>query len=247
MSSPGALAGRRVLVTGASAGIGRAVAVACAAEGAHLACLARGRAALEEVAGEVGGLPVVADVRERSAVEGAVSAAVDGLGGLDAVVNSAGVYRPGGVEHTDLDGWREMFDSNVLGTLVVTKAALPALERSPSADVVNLSSLGGRRVARVESGVYSGTKFAVQAISESMRREFFDKGIRVAVVAPGAVRSGFGLDSDDDEQVARIAQRRSRIGLEPAAVARQVVRILAEPRDVTVYEIMLASTRQPPG
>lgn len=243
----GALEGRRVLVTGASAGIGRSVAQLVAEQGARVACLGRREDALHEVASSVSGVAVVADIRSPDAVEAAVAASERHLGGLDALVNCAGVYRPGGIQATSVEDWRLMFESNVIGLLLVTQAAVPRLRSSGHADIVNISSMGGRRVARVESGVYSGTKFAVHAISESMRRELFEFGIRVAVIAPGAVQTTFGSDTNDPEQLERIMRRRAETGLEPEDVARQVVRVLAEPPGVTVHEIAMTSTRQPPG
>ncbi len=234
----GALRGRRVLVTGASAGIGRATALACAAAGARVACLGRRSAAVDEVAGAAGGLAVVADVRNLDDVVAAVRAASSRLGGLDAVVHSAGVGRHGPVQDTDLDDWREMFETNVLGLLAVTKAALPHLlaARAP-ADLVAISSLSGRRVRNAATGVYSATKFAVHAACEGLRHELHGTSTRVTVVAPGGVDTEFGGSTPGD----------GRAALSADDVARQVVWALAQPADVLIREIGLSSTRQAPG
>lgn len=232
----GALQGRRVLVTGASSGIGRAVVEACASAGAHVGCLGRRQVPLEQIAAAVGGTAATADVRDAEQVARAVAAVRDGLGGLDAVVNSAGVIRPGSLRSTDADDWRLMFDTNVIGLLSVTQAALPDLLGAPLADVVNLSSMGGRRVRSVGFGIYSATKFAVHAVSESLRRELHGTGIRVTVLAPGAVDTSFTGAPAASE----------RVGLDPADVARQVVWVLSQPPDVHLHEIAMTSSRQPP-
>lgn len=241
------LEGRRVLVAGASAGIGRATAVLAAAQGALVACMGRRRDAVDEVAKEIDGVPIVADLTDEAQVTQAVSDAIDGLGGLDGLVNSAGTVREGGLASTRVSDWRTMFETNVLGLLLITQTALPALKAAAPADIVNISSMGGRRVHKVESGVYSGTKFAVHAISEAMRRELFEDRIRVAVIAPGSVNTRFGSDLADEEQMARATERRAAMGLASEDVARQVVNAMAQPPDVTLQEIAMTSMRQLPG
>lgn len=240
------LEGRRVLITGGSSGIGAAVAMQSCAAGARVACLGRRSTALAAVAERTGAVVVAADIRQPAAVDAAIEKVHDDLGGIDALINSAGDYRPGPIAETTLDDWSSMFDVNVLGLLTVVQAALPALRASTLADIVNVSSMGGRRVAGVDSGVYSATKFAVHAISDALRRELFDDGIRVSVVAPGAVDTDFGLHTAEPAQRARIQERRRTFGLDAEDVARHVLAVLEQPPGVTVHEIALTSTRQPP-
>ena len=241
------LAGRRVVVTGGSAGIGRATAELAVAAGAQVACMARDPARLEEVAGEIGALAVPADVLDQAGVARALEQVADAFGGIDGLVNSAGDYRPGPVGESTLDDWRHMFEVNVLGLLNVTKEAMPHLKAQERSDIVNVSSMGGRRVGRIEATIYSGTKFAVHALSEGLRRELFDEGVRVSVIAPGAVATQFGLAEAPPEEVERILDRRARIGLGAEHVADQVIHVLSQPAEVTIQEIALTSTSQPPG
>lgn len=243
---PKRLVGRRILVTGGSSGIGRAVAEQCVAEGAQVACLARNARRLGAVSESIGALAVPADVLDSAEIQAAVSEVVQRFGGLDGLVNSAGVYRPGKISVTGLDDWRQMFEVNVLGLLNVTKAASAALCNAGQSDIVNISSMGGRRIAGPMSAVYSATKFAVHALTDGLRLELHEHGVRVCVVAPGAVATEFGLADADPEEAERMLERRSRVGLSPGAVGGQVVHVLAQPADATIREIAMTSTAQGP-
>jgi len=139
----GLLRDRRVLVTGGSAGIGAAVAGAAMGAGARVALLARKGGRLTGVADRLSpsAVPVTCDITDLDAAPGAVAEAVAGLGGLDAVVNSAGLFTVGGLSDTDPAAWRAMFEVNVGGLLAVTKAAVPHLCAGNSPSVVNISSM----------------------------------------------------------------------------------------------------------
>lgn len=240
----GELGGRRVLVTGASSGIGEATARACARAGAVVACLARRTERIEALAEEIGGMAVTADVADEGRARAGVEEAAERLGGLDAVVNNAGVMRLGGVAEGRAEDWRVMLDVNVFGLLVVTQAALAHLRAAGGGDVVNMSSMSGRRVPNAAAGVYAATKHAVHALSEGLRRELHPQGIRVTVVAPGIVQTAIAEGGTDEAARSRIEQLQAELGLTPADVARQVVHILAQPPHVTLYEVALLPTDQ---
>jgi NADP-dependent 3-hydroxy acid dehydrogenase YdfG len=242
----GRLDGRRILVTGASSGIGRAVAVAAAAEGARLALVARRAEALDELAGSVDAEAVVvpADVADRAQATAAVADAAERLGGLDAVVNSAGIVVTGGVRDTDPAEWQRMFDVNVVGLLAVTHAAIPHLVAAEVGDIVNVSSMSGRRRASVALGVYSGTKHAVHVVSDSLREELREDGVRVTIVSPGFVDTPIFDDVADPEVRASYQRAVAEQGLAPEVVAAQVVHALAQPAGVDLLEIALLSTEQ---
>jgi NADP-dependent 3-hydroxy acid dehydrogenase YdfG len=237
------LAGRHVLVTGASSGIGAATARALRGAGARVALLARRTGRLEELAAELDGVAVPADVADPIAVREAVDRAADGLGGLDGVINAAGLARPGDVADADPDGWRAMFDVNVLGVLHVTQAAIPHLRAAGRGDVVNVSSMSGRRVGSTEMAVYSATKAAVHTLSEGLRRELRPDRIRVAVVAPGFVDTPI-FDGQEGEAAERLQRGTSQQGLPVEAVADTIVRILADPPEVVHVEVAMLSLDQ---
>ena len=240
----GSLDGRRVLVTGASSGIGEATARIAAREGAGVAVLARRAERLEALAAELDIVPVPADVTEEAALRTAVDAAAAQLGGLDALVNSAGLVRPSSYADGDPEHWRQMFEVNVLGLLYATRAAIPHLRAAGGGNIVNLSSMSGRRVASAALSIYSGTKFAVHAMSEGMRQELHRDGIRVTIVAPGFVDTPIFDDVEDDELREHYRQAVAERGLTAEQVGEQIVHAIAAPPEVTVYELALYHTDQ---
>lgn len=232
-------------MTGASAGIGRACAEQLVAAGARVALLARRAdrlAALVEELGE-GSVAVPADVVDVGAVRSAVARASDHLGGLDGVVNAAGLVRPGAVADADPADWRAMVEVNVLGTLHVTQAAVPLLTAAGRGDIVNVSSMTGRRLATPELGVYAATKAGVHALSEGLRRELAGAGIRVTIVAPGFVRTEL-LDGLDDPVSERLRARADQTGLEADDVARAIADVMAAPPHVVHVEVAMVSASQ---
>lgn len=237
------LAGRRVLITGASSGIGAQVARAVAAEGGRVALLARREAPLLALADELGGVAVPADVSDTSGIAAAVDAAGDGLGGLDGLFNAAGVLLPGTVADTGPAVWRRMFDVNVLGLLEVTRAAIPHLRAAGQSDVVNVSSMSGRRLNSAELGVYGASKAAVHMLSEGLRRELGPDGVRVTVLAPGLVATDLFGESDDPVS-ARLRDRAGEVGLTAEDVAASVVHVLSAPPGVVHVEVDMLSLRQ---
>ena len=171
----GSLDGRKVLITGASSGIGEATAEAMVAEGAAVALGARRKDRLDELAG---GSTATAAPRSRSRPTSPtrsrrrrlVETAHAELGGLDCLVNNAGVMLLGPLQGADPSEWRRMIDVNCLGLLYCTHYALPLIRDGGGGDVVNVSSVAGR-IAALGSGVYNMTKWGVVGFSESLRQE----------------------------------------------------------------------------
>lgn len=242
----GDLHGRRILVTGASSGIGAAVARAIVAAGGSVALLARRRDHLDQLADDLGdrAVAVPGDVTAVDSTRAAVARAADELDGLDGLVNSAGVARASRIADADPDAWQHMFDVNVVGLLAVTQAALDHLRPESPADVVNISSMSGRRRGSVELTVYSASKFAVHVISDGMREEFADDGVRVTLISPGYVRTPIYDDAPDGGAGARQRDSMHATGLDPDVVARQVVYVLSQPPSVSLVELASTSTRQ---
>jgi NADP-dependent 3-hydroxy acid dehydrogenase YdfG len=242
----GALAGRRAVVTGASSGIGRATAEALLAAGAGVAGIARRGELLDEVPGLVG---VPGDIAAEGAARSLVDAAAAALGGLDVLVNAAGIARPGLVAQADPADWRAMVEVNVLGLLAVTQAAIPHL-RAPGADgpcIVNISSMSGRRVPAAAGATYAATKFAVHAISEGLRQELQPSGIRVTTISPGFVATDIFADQRGTDLGERYHQLATGVGIRPEDVAAAVVHAVSAPASVTTVEIAMVPTGQDDG
>jgi clavulanate-9-aldehyde reducatase len=243
----GPLEGRVAAVTGASSGIGEATALALSGAGAAVALGARRAERLEQLAGRIEGPSLVyeVDVSQEEQARGFMEAASDQLGGLDILVNNAGVMLLGPVAEADTGEWRRMIEVNLLGLLYCTHAALPLLAQGGGGDIVNLSSVAGRR-ADAGAAVYNMTKFGVHAFSEALRQEALHSGIRVTTVAPGFVDTE--LQGHNTNPVVRRAMERNReeIGevLNPGDVAAAVLNAVTRPPHVCVNEVVVRPTRQ---
>jgi NADP-dependent 3-hydroxy acid dehydrogenase YdfG len=254
MSTTTPLAGTTALITGASSGIGEATAIRLAELGATVALVARRADRLDAVAQEIeaaGGkaLVIVADVTRQEEAAAAVARTVSELGGLDLLVNNAGVMLLGPILDAPVEEWQRMVEVNILGLLYCAKAAMPHLlesaERGPRgvADIVNISSVAGR-VARLGSGVYNATKHAVGAFSESLRQEVTRRHVRVSLVEPGAVATEL-VDHNRPEVRETIRGRFADIQrLEAVDIADAISYVVTRPRHVAVNEILVRPTEQ---
>ena len=201
MSIAADLSGRTAIVTGASSGIGRAIAERMGAAGAHVILSGRTAEPMEQSAALIskgGGRAtvVVGDVRQPSAVDELVKTALDADGQLDILVNNAGVVFPGGVLDGDAEQWRAMLDTNVLALLVGTKAAIAAMRNVGNrGHIVNVSSVAA---LRPDSGVYGATKHAVNVITASLREELLEDPIQMTSVMPGLVATNIGRNADPE-------------------------------------------------
>jgi uncharacterized protein len=183
--------GRKMLVTGASSGIGYDIALVMAGLGVKTALLARRQVLLDDLASAIrdqGGDAIVlaADISRREEVRRAIAHALSEFGHIDILVNSAGILEPGLVETMDPQSFQRMLDVNVLGTLHAIQALLPAMRRAGSGHIVNIGSLAGRR-GMPPLGGYSATKFALVGLTEALRVELFGTGVHIALVMPGMV------------------------------------------------------------
>lgn len=244
----GQLAARTALVTGASSGIGRATALALAEAGAQVAIGARRRDRLTALATRIeeGGataLPLDLDVTDEAACRRAVQQTVDELGGLDILVNNAGLMLLGQVEGANTGDWRRMLETNVLGLMYMTHAALPHLIERRGA-IVQLSSSSGR-VARAGSAVYSASKFAVNAFSESLRQEVTARGVRVIVLEPGVVETELRDHITDPAAKERMTAAATSVRqLQPEDVAAAVLYAVSQPEHVSVNEVFIRPVDQ---
>ncbi|GAA3434309.1 SDR family oxidoreductase [Kutzneria kofuensis] len=233
--------GKIALVTGASSGIGAATARALATAGVKVAAGARRVDRLKELGGEV--LALELDVTDRQSARDAVAAAVEHFGGLDIVVNNAGVMDSGPVAGADTAGWERMVATNLLGTLYVTHAVLPYL-LARKGTIVQISSTAGR-FAYAMGGVYGATKFGVNAFTESLRQEVTTQGVRVVSIEPGMVDTEIIAQVGDPGLRDMVQQRyRSMRTLRPEDVAAAVLYAVGQPEHVSVNEILLRPTGQ---
>ena len=195
---------RTAVVTGASSGIGAVTARALAAEGFHVYCAARRTERVVELAEEIGGTPVTVDVTSEDSVAALASTVGDRL---DVLVNNAGgAFGSAPVAEADAEQWRAMYEVNVIGLMLVTRALLPALKASGAGVICNVGSTAGR-IAYEGGAGYTAAKHGTQVVTETLRLELFDQPVRVCEVAPGMVRTDefslvrFGGDQDKADAV----------------------------------------------
>jgi NADP-dependent 3-hydroxy acid dehydrogenase YdfG len=230
-----ALAGKVALVTGAGRGIGRAVALALAAEGAAVALAARSRADLAAVVGEVRernarALAVPTDVTQDGAVEAMVEQAVGQLGRLDILVTSAGTAAFAPVAESKPGDWDTMLAVNLRAVMVCCRAVLPVMMRQRSGTILNLGSIATKR-ALPGSAVYTATKIAIDGFSRVLAEELRPHGVRVGVLVAGAV------DTPLWDSLGSTPPREKM--LRPEDVARAAVLMAALPPHAALEELTL--------
>ena len=203
------LSERVALVTGGGRGIGRAIALAFAREGAHVAVSARTGAELDAVAAEVRGLgrkalAVTCDVAERAQVEDAVRQVTEALGPVGILVNNAGIMVRGPLLELPGRECQRMFDVNVMGTLLCSRHALPAMIERKAGRIINLSSqLAQRGVGRGGFAAYAATKGAIESLTRALASEVGGHGITVNAIAPGGIETDMSRDVMTPEYRAR--------------------------------------------
>ncbi len=184
--------GAVTVITGASRGIGKAVALAAAKRGARLGLIARSKDELDAVLAEAGGKGAVAaaDITDQRAVDEAVATLVNSLGPIDILVNNAGAGAYSAFLQTDVDVFERLMRLNYFGTVYVTKAVLPSMVERGRGHIVNISSVAGRIGTPFESA-YSASKFAVTALTEALDVELRPLGVKMSMVNPGPVETEF--------------------------------------------------------
>jgi len=264
------LSGKTAVVTGASSGIGRAIAEKLGGAGAHVYLAGRTVAAMEDSKKRIeaaGGraTPVTTDVRDAAQVQGLIERAADETGRLDIMVNNAGVSHPSTIIDADPSEWREMFETNVLALLAGCQAAVRAMRKTGAqGHIVNISSVAA---TRPDSGVYGSTKHAVNCISNTLRNELESDSIRVVTIMPGAIATNFARNFDPaviapfvraagveveikrgerlpDEVFENFPSAlRQSLG-SPEDVANAVLFAVSQPIDVNVAQIVVRPPRQ---
>lgn len=248
--TPFDLKGRLALVTGASAGIGEATARALAENGCSLVLVARREERLKRLADELTSEhdvqvhPVALDVSDREAVDRWAKENEALVERTDVIVNNAGLARGMDLlQEGDPEDWQTMVDTNIMGSLYLTRKVLPHMIERKSGDVVNIGSTAGRWVYP-RGAVYAATKHAVRVLSEGLRMDLMGTGLRVVNIEPGLVETEFSkVRLKDDEAAADVYA--DMTPLVPQDIADAVLWSLQCPRHMNVQELVVFPTDQP--
>jgi NADP-dependent 3-hydroxy acid dehydrogenase YdfG len=234
MSAPDAQK-RVAVVSGASSGIGEATARTLAAQGFQVVAVARRADRLNALAAEIGGTPVVADVTS----DEDVAALARGLDRVDVLVNNAGGARGlASVADADLEHWRWMWETNVLGTLRLTRALLPKLIESGDGLIVTVTSIAALEIYDGGAG-YTAAKHAQGALHRTLRGELLGKPVRLTEIAPGAVETEFSLVRFDGDQQRADSVYSGMTPLVAADIAEVIGFVVARPAHVNLDQIII--------
>jgi short-subunit dehydrogenase len=233
--------GRNVLITGASSGIGRLLALDMAAKGARVALVARRQDELEGAAEEIragGGKAtvLVCDVGDRQQAFATAARAVEELGSIDVLVNNAGYGRHRRFLDLEIEDMERMMRVNYLGSLYFTKALLPAMVEQGRGWLIFIASVAGR-IAPADETAYAASKFAMVGLASSLSLEVEDAGVHVLTVYPGAIRTPFF----DDEALARLPAVARRQMAEPEGLVEAILDALARGRRELTFPRWIAS------
>jgi ribitol 2-dehydrogenase len=240
---PEQLEGKVAVVTGASTGIGRAVAQELVRRGARVVIAARSRERVDEAAEALGPncTAVAADVTRAEDVERLVNGTIASHGGIDLLVANAGIYVGGDLWKSDPEALDRLLTTNVNGVVRTVRAALPHLMERGAGDILVTSSVSGHQAIHWEP-VYSASKHALQAFVHGMRRQLIGSGVRIGAIAPGIVLNDLWGVSDDAEIEDKVARGE---GIRSEDVADAVLYMVTRPRHVTIRDLVILPREQP--
>lgn len=236
------------LVTGASSGIGKAVALALAGQGAKVVGAALDQVPLDNLVAEIrqaGGEATgrVTNVTDRAEGLALAAFARDTYGTVDILVNNAGLMLFSQWSDLAVEDWDKMIDVNIKGYLHVIAGVLPLMLAQQSGQILNMASVAGHQVD-AGAGIYSATKFFVQAMTESMRKDLgINHGIRASTISPGVINTGWA-DKVTDPAGRKVAQELNKIAIAPEDVAAAVLYALNQPANVTINDVIVSPTKQ---
>lgn len=237
-----------VAITGASSGMGKAIAIELAKKGAKVVLGARRTEQLQQLVEEIksqGGEATFAqiDVRNKTDLVRLVNTAVKRYGKLDVIVNSAGVSQLSRIDELDIEGWEEMIDINLKGVLYGMAAAIHVFQQQhQSGHIVNIISTSGIKIVPMQ-GVYAGTKNAIRTIAEAFRQES-NGNIRITGISPGFVKTDFANSIKNEEMKTAVQKGMEQMAIDPIAIANAVIYALSQPEDVEIGDIVIRPSKQ---
>ena len=239
--------GKVVIITGASSGIGEAVAKHLTALGAKVSLGARRKEKLDQIVQDIeqsGGSAraFITDVTKKDDLHALVKNTIEAFGRVDVIFNNAGLMPLSRLENLHYEEWEKMIDTNIKGVLYGIGAILPVFKEQKSGHFINVSSVAGHRVGP-GAAVYSATKFAVRAISEGLRQEVKPYNIRTTIISPGAIKTELP-DTITDQKIKEVMQPVLDIAISPESIARAVAYVIEQPEEFDVNEIILRPTAQ---
>lgn len=242
------IAGKIVIITGASSGLGEAAARHLSAQGAVVVLAARRAARIESLANELRAqgakaLAITTDITDHQQVKKLADTAVQAYGRIDVMLNNAGLMQQSPLERLKIGEWNNMIDINIKGVLYGIAAALPHMQRQKAGHIINVSSVAGHTV-RPAGAVYSATKHAVRVISEGLRQEVKPYNIRTTIISPGAVATELPDHITDKDSAANIRKFYEGYAIPADSFARAVAFAIEQPEDVDINEILFRPTRQ---
>ena len=239
--------GKVVAITGASSGMGKAIAIELAKNGAKVVLGARRTEQLQQLVEEIKGKGGEAtftkiDVKNKADLVRLVNTAVERYGKLDVIVNNAGVSQLSRIDELDIDGWEEMIDINLNGVLYGMAAAIAVFKQQQSGHIINIISTAGIKIVPMQ-GVYAGTKNAIRTIAEAFRQES-NGNIRITGISPGFVKTDFANKIKNEEMKTTVQKGMEQIAINPIAIANAVIYAISQPNDVEIGDIVIRPSKQ---
>jgi ribitol 2-dehydrogenase len=236
------LSGKVVLVTGASSGIGRSLAIAAGAAGAKVALVGRSKTRLDEVQSEIGetAFALPADLTNTADVDQVATQVTEHFGRIDVLLANAGLYVPGDAADGDPDAWDELLSVNVNSVFRLVNRVLPQMIDRRSGDIIVTSSVSGHQAIHWEP-IYSASKHAIQSFVHGVRRQIAPHNLRIGAVAPGIVLNPLWGLSDKAAIDAKVAAHE---GMRSEDVAEAVMFMLTRPPHVTVRDLVILPQNQ---
>ena len=244
------IAGKVVVITGASSGIGESTAKFLAHQGAKVVIGARRKDRIDAVVKEISAadgkaIGFVVDVTKRADMEALIKGAVDHFGRVDVMVNDAGIMPIAPVAALKVNEWERMIDVNLKGLLYGVAAVLPIMLKQKQGHIINMASVFGIKVFAPGGTVYCATKAAVRTLTEGLRMELHSENIRCTVISPGAVATELAESSSEEATRKNLREFYKTVRAIPAdSIARAIASAIEQPAEVEIDEIVIRPTAQ---